>query len=39
MAPAAWQELNLTVDMFSRGAETSSRARHGLVGIVQHLLS
>ncbi|KAG2754657.1 hypothetical protein P692DRAFT_20950168 [Suillus brevipes Sb2] len=31
MAPAAWQELNLAVEMFSRGSETSSRARHGLV--------
>ncbi|KAG1755802.1 hypothetical protein EDB19DRAFT_1663041 [Suillus lakei] len=30
MAPAAWQELNLAVEMFSRGSETSSRARHGL---------
>jgi hypothetical protein len=30
MAFAAWQELNLAVEMFSRGSETSSRARHGL---------
>ncbi|KAG2369905.1 hypothetical protein BDR07DRAFT_1266057 [Suillus spraguei] len=30
MAPAAWHELNLAVEMFSRGSETSSRARHGL---------
>ncbi|KAG1779822.1 fungal-specific transcription factor domain-containing protein [Suillus placidus] len=30
MAPAAWQELNLAVEMFSRGSEASSRARHGL---------
>ncbi|KAG1874537.1 fungal-specific transcription factor domain-containing protein [Suillus subalutaceus] len=30
MAPAAWQELNLATEMFLRGSETSSRARHGL---------
>ncbi|KAG2047430.1 hypothetical protein BDR06DRAFT_963916 [Suillus hirtellus] len=30
MAPAAWQELNLAVEIFSRGSKTSSRARHGL---------
>lgn len=34
MAPAAWQELNLAVEMFSRGSETSSRARHGLVRVI-----
>lgn len=30
MAPAAWQELNLAVEIFSQGSQTSSRARHGL---------
>ncbi|KAG1897214.1 uncharacterized protein F5891DRAFT_947804 [Suillus fuscotomentosus] len=38
MAPAAWQELNLAVEIFSRGSKTSSRARHGLVRIIQNLL-
>lgn len=36
MAPAAWEELNLAVDMFTRGSETSRRARHGLVRIIQY---
>ncbi|OJA17028.1 hypothetical protein AZE42_00569 [Rhizopogon vesiculosus] len=35
MAPAAWEELNLAVDMFSRGSETSRRARHGLAILVK----
>ncbi|KAG2146729.1 fungal-specific transcription factor domain-containing protein [Suillus clintonianus] len=34
MAPAAWEELNLAVEMFSRGSETSSRARHGLAILI-----
>ena len=36
MAPAAWEELNLAVDVFSRGSEGSRRARHGLVRITQY---
>ncbi|KAG0709529.1 fungal-specific transcription factor domain-containing protein [Suillus ampliporus] len=35
MAPAAWEELNLAVEMFSRGSETSSRARHGLAILIK----